>query len=117
MRAIYAFDVGKTRAPANFAWARVEPEDASEVVGSSDIRTLAFRIEQDLKHDYSVAVGLEVPLLIPIPESADDLSRSRDGEGDRSWSAPMGSTAAMLAIHQATWHLRALADLAVAPAS
>jgi len=108
VRAVYAVDVGKTQRPANFAWVRVEPEDATKLVGSHDIRTLASRLKQDLKHGYDIALGFEAPLFIPVPEDADNLSRGRSGEGNRAWSAQAGSTVAMLGIHQAAWLLRVL---------
>lgn len=108
MRAVYAVDVGKTREPANFAWARVEPEYATEVIGSSDIEVLVSKLVHDLERGYNVALGFEAPLFIPVPEDAADLSRGRAGEGSRAWSAPAGSTVAMLGVHQAAWILRSL---------
>jgi len=108
VRAVYAIDVGKTREPANFAWARVEPENATEVIGSDDIQVLASKLVHDLNRGYSVALGFEAPLFIPVPEDAAYLSRGRAGEGSRAWAAPAGSTVAMLGIHQAAWLLRAL---------
>lgn len=65
MRAVYAIDVGKTREPANFAWARVEPENATEVIGSHDIQVLVCKLVHDLDRGYSVALGFEAPLFIP----------------------------------------------------
>lgn len=108
MRAVYAIDVGKTREPANFAWARVEPENATEVIGSHDIQVLVCKLVHDLDRGYSVALGFEAPLFIPVPEDTADLSRGRAGEGSRAWSAPAGSIVAMLGLHQAAWLLRAL---------
>ncbi len=109
MRAVYACDVGSTRARhVKFAWVRIDPDSPCEVIGSSNIRTLASNVEHDLTHGRSVALGFEAPLFIPVPESADDLSTGRKGEGARSWSAPAGSTVAMLGLHQASWLLRKL---------
>lgn len=111
MRAVYAVDVGSTLAKPgetpNFAWARVEPGEGSPA-GSSNICDLASEIERDIKSGRSVALGFEAPLSIPVPESADDLSRRRQGEGNRSWSAQAGALAATLGVHQAAWLLRKL---------
>ncbi len=107
MRAVYACDVGGTRS-GKFAWARVEPETGSGVTGSSDIRVLTAALERDLKQDYSIALGFEAPLYIPVPESSDDLSRGCTGEGSRAWAAPAGSTVAMLGVHQSAWLLRTI---------
>lgn len=108
VRVIYAVDVGKTREPPNFAWARVGSEGDRDIIASSDIRILISRLEHDFKRGHSVALGFEAPVFIPIPESADDLSRGRKGEGSRSCFAPAGSTVAMLGVHQAAWMLRML---------
>jgi len=112
MRVIYACDVGSTRprgdAPPNFAWARVEPETDSKVIGSSDIRTLATALERDLRRGYSVALGIEAPLFIPVPLNADDLSHGRQGEGRFSFAASVGAAVATLGMHQAAWLLRRL---------
>lgn len=111
-RIIYACDVGSTHAKSGklpkFAWARVEPGTNSGVVGSSDIRALAAEIEKDIRRGYSIALGFETPLFLPVPESADDLSRGRQGEGNRSFAAPAGSAVATLGAHQAAWLLRKL---------
>lgn len=112
MRAIYACDIGSTQqkgsASPNFAWVRVEPETGSKVIGSSDIRTLATILERDLRRGYSVALGIEAPLFIPVPMSADDLGRGRRGEGSHSFAASVGATVAVLGMHQAAWLLRRL---------
>jgi len=111
-RVIYACDIGSTRAKPGklpkFAWAKVEPETNPDMVGSSDIRALAAEIEKDLGRGYSVALGFEAPLFLPVPESADDLSRGRQGEGNRSFAAPPGAAVATLGTHQAAWLLRRL---------
>lgn len=109
-RVIYACDVGTTLTKPGklpkFAWVRVEPGTGTEIVGSSNIRTLVTKIEKDLGCGYSIALGFEAPLFIPVPESADDLSRGRQGEGNRSFAAPPGAAVATLGVHQAAWVLR-----------
>lgn len=108
-RVIYACDVGSTRTnPSKFAWSRVEPKINFEVVGSPNICALAAEIGKDLERGYSVALGFEAPLFLPVPESADNLSRGRQGEGNRSFAAPPGAAVTTLGAHQAAWLLRRL---------
>lgn len=109
MRAIYAVDVGKTSEPPNFAWARVEPDEGSQAVCSS-VRDLVSWLEHDLERGLDVALGFEAPLSIPVPEDASELSRARTGEGRRAWSAPAGSTVAVLGLHQAAWVMQKLLE-------
>ncbi|CAN5654099.1 hypothetical protein BH24ACT22_BH24ACT22_06730 [soil metagenome] len=104
-RAIYACDVGSTRA-GNFGWVRVEPDTPKEIKGCSDICALVTKIKEDLEHGYSIALGFEAPLFIPVPQSADDLSRGRQGEGNRPFSAQAGAYVTTLSMHQAAWVLR-----------
>src|SRR5258708_2516814 len=105
-RVIFAFDVGSTR--SRFGWARIEPDTDSDMVGSTDIDQLAAWIGRDLKRNYSVALGIEAPLFLPEPNNAADLSRSRNGEGNRSFAAPPGLAVAALGMHQTAWLLRKL---------
>lgn len=112
MSSIYACDIGSTRTrkgqePA-FGWARVVSSDPLQVVGSHFIDRLVEYIARDLEAGQSVAFGIEAPLFIPIPSKADDLSRSRVGEGARSFAAPAGLTVAALGLHQTAWILGAL---------
>jgi len=113
-RVIYAVDVGSTRCEAgrtpNFAWARVDPTDPSSVVGSSDIGKLADQIIRDLQDGQSVALGFEAPLFIPVPIEPSALCRGRKNERNRSWAAPAGLAVTTLALHQAAWILRRIAD-------
>ncbi len=106
-RCIYACDIGSTRpTPSRFGWARVTPDKPNEVIGSSDIDKLVECLKRDLGDGRSIALGFEAPLFIPVPELASDLSKGRDGDGNRSFAAPAGLTVAMLAVHQAAWILR-----------
>lgn len=62
-------------------------------------------MKEDLEVGYSIALGFEAPLFIPVPESANDLSRGREGEGNRSFAAPAGGYVTTLGMHQAAWVL------------
>jgi len=92
-----------------FAWARLLPNEGSKSVqGSSDIQQLIKRLELDIEGGYSVALGFEAPLFIPIPEDSEDLSKGRDGEGNRSFASRVGLTVCALGIHQSAWILKRL---------
>ena len=115
-RVIYTCDVGSTRhqkksgGPA-FAWARLLPnKGVKSVQGSSDIQQLVKRLELDIKEGYSVALGFEAPLFIPIPEDSRDLSKGREGEGNRSFASQVGLAVCALGIHQSAWILKSLHD-------
>ena len=110
-RVIYACDVGTTRpgpdGPA-FAWAKISPEEPTLVRVSQNIERLVADITSEIQKGKSVAVGLEAPLFIPVPSSAMNLSRGREGEKNRSFAAPPGLAVASLALHQAAWILASL---------
>ncbi len=113
-RVIYTCDVGSTRyqkkgrSPA-FAWARLLPNKGiKSIQGSSDIEQLVRRLELDIKEGRSVALGFETPLFIPVPESSRDLSKGREGEGNRSFASTVGLAVCALGIHQSAWILKRL---------
>src|SRR5258708_2828604 len=118
MRVIYACDVGTTRPArkgrrnrilgAAFAWAKLSPDEPSVVRVSQDIERLVIDLANDIQAGKSVALGFEAPLFIPVPNSAENLSRRREGEKDRAFSAPAGLAVTALAVHQAAWILAAL---------
>lgn len=107
---IYAVDVGSTlsgRDGVAFAWCRVS--DAGGVpVSATDISALADSLGEDLRSGQNVALGLEAPLFIPVPQETEKLSRGRENEGNRSWAAPAGGYVASLGVHQTAWLLREL---------
>lgn len=111
-RLVYACDLGttqcvpKTSLPS-FAWARVNPENGTIQV-SSYIHKLVQQIESDIEQRRSIALGFEAPLFIPVPRDWKRLSKGREGEGNRPWSASSGAYVATLGIHQSAWILRGL---------
>ena len=112
-RALYACDVGTTRSSAagsSFAWAKIAPEDPTRVRVSQDIEQLVVDITIEINDGKSVALGFEAPLFIPVPSDAENLSKGRTGERDRSFAAPPGLAATTLALHQAAWILASLRE-------
>jgi hypothetical protein len=113
-RVIYACDIGSTlyqkkRGGPAFGWARLNINERTKSIrGSSDIQQLVEQLQLDIEAGYSVSLGFESPLFIPIPDSPEELSKAREGEGDRSWSAPPGVAVTTLGIHQSAWILKRL---------
>ena len=68
---IYAIDVGSTIPGRNgiaFAWSGVD-DDASEVCTGSCPEKLATEIATRISAGESVALGIEAPLYIPVPDN------------------------------------------------
>lgn len=104
-RRIYAVDIGTTLKKKAFAWAVTQPK-SEEVWTSQCIESLVEAMAIDLREGVSVALGLEAPLFLPVPDSASDLSKGRTGDTDRSCFAPAGGYVSTLGLHQAAWMLR-----------
>ena len=110
MRVIYACDVGSTKVnkktKANsFGWARLS-EDSHRPTGGKAIDKCLESMKADVKAGYRLALGMECPLFLPIPEYSDGLSSGRENEGDRSCFAPAGGYVATLGLHQFAWLLQ-----------
>lgn len=109
-RLIYACDVGTTNAKSglqSFAWARLNP-DGGAIHVSRYIHKLIQELESDVRQGYSISLGFEAPLFIPVPEDWQELSKRREGEGNRSWSASSGVNVTTLGIHQSALILKKL---------
>jgi len=112
-RVICTCDVGSTldqrkRGPA-FAWARLNPNEGIESIqASACIDKLVRRLALDIIEGYSVALGFEAPLFIPVPNDSHELSKGREGDRDRAWASPIGGYVSALGIHQSAWILKRL---------
>lgn len=108
-RRVYAADIGSTRTDSmrrpgsGFGWARLL--DTGEIEGSHAITDLAASVTRDLRAGYTVALGFEAPLSIPVPADAERLCHGRAGDGNRSCTAPAGLAVSALGLHQAAWVL------------
>ena len=70
---IYAVNVGSTRMrPPAFGWARLRSDAPGAVRGGVGVDDLVVGVRGDLVHGRSVALGLEAPLFIPVPEASHD---------------------------------------------
>jgi hypothetical protein len=104
-RVIYAFDVGGS---GNFGWARRDPLDPDNMVGSGDITQLVDYLIRDARQGKSIALGVEAPCFIPVPWDKSNLNERRQGEDRYPWSAQAGAIAAIIGVHQTAWVLREL---------
>jgi hypothetical protein len=108
---VAAVDVGAVR---NIGYWRDAPGEGE--AGGHRLDDLAGRLATDLTRGRSVALGLEAPLFVPLPEAAGDLNRQRAGERGRPWCAGAGTGAFAMGAQQSAWLLRAIArSLRVAP--
>jgi hypothetical protein len=95
---VFACDVGGRD---NFGWARI-PNAAGQMLpqGNDSINSCIAALNADLVAGWSVAMGIESPLFLPVPSGAGGLNHGRDGEGNRSCLAPAGGFVTTIGLHQ-----------------
>lgn len=103
---IYAADIGSV-AKGRFGWWRRTTTSPSGHGGSRPDE-LVNVVADDLEHGRPVALGFECPLWMDLPRDASELTRARNGEGDRASSAGAGSGALATGLAQTAWILREL---------
>ena len=103
---IYAADIGSVQ-KGNFGWARraVQPLESEQRVSNTP-SSLVAGIVGDLQRGTPVALGFECPQWMDVRDDPCDLTRARDGEGNRAWSAAAGAGALATGIVQTAWLLR-----------
>lgn len=99
---IYCADVGSVKRD-RFGWFG-GPHGRARYGGSS-IAGLVDQVAGDLDRERPVALGFECPLWIPIAENAEDVTRGRDGEENRPWSAGAGATTLAIGCAELVWVL------------
>lgn len=103
---IYAADIGSVE-KRNFGWARRVAESvASEVREGNTPGSLVADVAADLRRGAPVALGFECPQWMDIRDDPRHLTKARDGEGNRAWSAGAGAGALATGIVQTVWLLR-----------
>lgn len=105
MTVVYCCDVGSV-ANDNFAWVRILPGQNPQ--GSRCIEQLRRLIGEDLAKGKSVALGVEAPLFVPVPDDHLSLGKAREGEGRYSFSTSIGAAAMTTGIVQIAWILQGL---------
>jgi hypothetical protein len=113
---VVGVDVGSVNhlAGSRFAWVALDftppgPQCGGRVshVGSGrDPVGAVAAVNQALQHGQLVALGLECPLVVPVPDAWQELGRARTGEGRRPWSGGAGPASMATGLVQLAWLLR-----------
>lgn len=74
----------------------------SITVGTS-ISLLADGVADDLSKGHRVTLGFECPLFIHISDEPEGLTKARDGEGNRPWSAAGGCGSLATGLAEYSW--------------
>jgi hypothetical protein len=110
---IYCADIGSIP-NRRFGWACTDAvgDKIERHRGGAEIDDLVEIIAADIADGRAVALGLECPLYVPVPEQPLRLGTARIGEGNRSWSAGAGAGALATGAVQVAWILKELRRLA-----
>ena len=108
---VFCADIGSI-ARGSFAWARRVPNEADEEVHApASIESLARALIHDFANERPVALGLEMPLFIPVPARAEELGKARPCDLNApAWSSSVGSSVMATGIAQLAWILRSVRD-------
>ena len=103
---VFCADIGSIDR-GSFAWARRHPAgDAEEGHSPGSIEGLATAVEYQLARDCPVALGLEAPQFVPVPEDSSALGRARPFDiGAPAWASNLGASVMATGIVQAAWLL------------
>lgn len=101
--AVFAVDVGSIK-KGNFGWCRACISNKNMYTNTS-INELIESICVDINSGAKVALGFECPLTLNLPESPDNLTSARKGEGDRAWCAGAGCGALAVGLVESAWIL------------
>jgi hypothetical protein len=106
---VFCADVGSIPS-GNFAWARRHPRaDDEELHAPSSIDALARAVEYQLKLERPVALGIESPLFLPVPEDSSLLGKTRPcDKGAPAWASNVGASVMATGIVQCAWLLEHL---------
>ncbi|GAA2583114.1 hypothetical protein GCM10010435_71090 [Winogradskya consettensis] len=107
---VVAVDVGSVRPPSRFAWVALDTRGAEPIGAGIDPATAVDAVAAALTRGDQVALLLEAPMAVPVPDRWEDLGKARAGEGNRPWSAGAGAGVLATGIAQATWIFKALAE-------
>lgn len=90
----------------NFAWARRYIGDAEVPHDPLSIAALAGAVAHELQQGRPVALGLEAPLFLPVPDDPTDLGKARPCDaGGPAWSSNVGASVMATGIAQSAWLL------------
>ena len=103
---VFCADIGSI-AGEKFAWARRHAASADEEVHApSSIEALARAVIFQLERDRPVALGVEMPLFVPVPEDYRALGKARATDfGRPAWSQSTGASVMATGLVQLAWIL------------
>ena len=102
---VYCADIGSVE-KGRFAWYG-GPVNGKKKSGVS-MQSLSDEIGLRLRAHLPVALGIECPLFVLIPEDPILLTKARPGEGNRAWSAGGGAGALATGLTETVWILRGI---------
>jgi hypothetical protein len=105
---IYCADIGSVK-KGRFAWYGGLANGKKQ--GGSSIQALVEEISSRLRAHHPVALGIECPLFVIIPDDPILLTEARPGEGNRAWSAGAGAGALATGLTETVWILRGIRRL------
>lgn len=101
---VWAADIGSI-GRNRFGWCRADQNHQTSVITGENRDVYAFvsGIAADISAGYSVALGFECPLFVPVASEPNQLNNGRKGEGNRPWSAGGGSGALATGLPICVW--------------
>jgi hypothetical protein len=108
---VFCVDVGSI-ARGKFGWARRHPPGEDEEVHEPGrIESLAAALSYCLRHERPIALGLEMPLFLPVPKDSRDLGKARAVDLNApAWSSSIGASALATGTVQLAWLLANLRE-------
>lgn len=97
---VWATDIGSVRQD-RFGWCRITSQ--SQSVTGKDISAFVEGVVNDLSNGKKVALGFECPLFVPVANDPQNLTRARQGEANRAWSASAGSGSLVTGLTICAW--------------
>ncbi len=105
---IFCADIGRFSeidTENNFGWA------SSTRQGSSDIYEFCKEISSNIKQEKKICIGFECPLWLPLRSNPSELTKAREIEGNRAWSAGAGPYVTTTGLVQTAWIFREIKNL------
>lgn len=102
---VYVADIGSIK-KSHFGWCRKNIDQDNTKFDKdycTDIGKFVDCIVDDLNNGKKVAIGFECPLFVPITEKSVDLTKPREGENNRPWSAGAGCGALATGLTECVW--------------
>jgi hypothetical protein len=94
---VVAVDIGSVGPSSKFAWTAFDAPERQVITAGTGPETAVSALARGLLSSARAALLLEAPMSVPVPDGQPDawrtLGKSRNGEGNRPWSAGAGAAA------------------------